>query len=133
MIVKRQSPSGSPRQDCALAVWVGRCRSFGMLLFILNLDDGDNSSVLAAVGPLSSTTIYPGVLEYRHLLGSSREERNSAGISRLLMRYRHWLRQKTLTLTTAPERLSPNHYLDVFVVHFLHSDKSSERRSYVMF
>src|SRR5258708_2185382 len=34
MIVKRQSPSGSPRQDCALAVWVGRCRSFGLLLFI---------------------------------------------------------------------------------------------------
>src|SRR5437773_8465137 len=34
MMATRQSPSGSPRQDCALAVWVGRCRSFGLLLFI---------------------------------------------------------------------------------------------------
>ena len=55
MIVKRQSSSASPRQ------------------------------VLAAIDPLSSTIIYPGAFEYRHLLGSSREERNSAGISRLLM------------------------------------------------
>ena len=69
MIVKRQSPSASPRQ------------------------------VLAAIDPLSSTTIYLGAFEYRHLLGGSREERNIVGASRLLM---------SVSVTG----------LDGFVVHF---------------
>jgi hypothetical protein len=58
MIVKRQQPSASPRQDCALAVWVGRRRSFGLVVLIhgLNLNDGDNSSVLATIDPSSSST-----------------------------------------------------------------------------
>jgi len=74
----------------------------------LNLNGGDYSSVLAAINPLSSTIIYADAFQYRDLLGSSREERNRAGTSRLLI---------SVSVTR----------FDGFVVHFFAFTISPER------